>query len=394
MTSKTYCPLPFMHLNIGPRSNVTPCCHFDEEADNTSANIFEIHVSNVNKSPQWHSIQKQLLMGEKPIGCNKCYSDEEKGIRSQREYAINKFGDNVTDRKIRSLELKLGAKCNLTCRTCSSDSSNKWLKEESLMWFGHVNKDWIKEKTARSYWASDKTFWDSLHEISSDLERITFTGGEPMLIDEHFKYLNWLHEKGINPELDYISNGTIPLAKVQKVLDKFDNISMTLSIDAVGSLSDYIRTGSQWENLRQNIRDYSAYFKERNHHLDISATVSVLNVTKLGKLARMCDLLDIEFNLNFLRHPNWMSILGLSDNCKEYVINEISTLDGYISTKNMKKLYDIVKFLNTDETVDLDNIPIWRHIIQREMRYNRVNTNNIAFSRVEPEWWDMLVLEP
>jgi len=64
-----------MHLNIGPRSNVTPCCHFDEKADSTSANIFEISVDEVNKSPQWHNIQKQLLMGEKPIGCNKCYSD-------------------------------------------------------------------------------------------------------------------------------------------------------------------------------------------------------------------------------------------------------------------------------------------------------------------------------
>jgi MoaA/NifB/PqqE/SkfB family radical SAM enzyme len=394
MISKTYCPLPFMHLNIGPRSNVTPCCHFDEKADSTSANIFEISVDEVNKSPQWHNIQKQLLMGEKPIGCNKCYSDEEKGIRSQREFAIATFGDNITDRQVKSLELKLGAKCNLTCRTCSSDSSNKWLKEESLMWFGNVNKDWIKEKTAQSYWASDKTFWNSLHKISTDLEKITFTGGEPMLIDEHFKYLNWLHDKGITPELDYISNGTVPLAKVQKVLDKFDKITMSLSIDAVGSLSNYMRTGSQWENLRQNIRDYSAYFKEHNHHLDIAATVSVFNVTKLGKLARMCDLLDIQFNLNFLRHPSWMSILGLSDNCKEYVIDEISKLDGYISTKKMKTLYNIVKFLNTNETVDLDNTPIWRHIIQREMRYNTVNTNDISFARVDPEWWDMLVLEP
>ena len=215
-----------------------------------------------------------------------------------------------------------------------------------------------------------------------------------MLIDEHFKYLNWLHDKGITPELDYISNGTVPLAKVQKVLDKFDKITMSLSIDAVGSLSNYMRTGSQWENLRQNIRDYSAYFKEHNHHLDISATVSVFNVTKLGKLARMCDLLDIQFNLNFLRHPSWMSVLGLSDNCKEYVIDEISKLDGYISTKKMKTLYNIVKFLNTNETVDLDNTPIWRHIIQREMRYNTVNTNDISFARVDPEWWDMLVLEP
>jgi organic radical activating enzyme len=383
-----------MHLNIGPRSTVTPCCHFDEKVDDTSADIYETPVSIVNKSPQWHKIQKQLMSGNKPAGCHKCYEDEEQGIKSQRQYAISRFGDSMTEREIKSLELKLGAKCNLACRTCSSDSSNKWLKEESLMWFGNINKDWIKKKQSLSGWTSNSDFWDELHKVSHNLEKITFTGGEPMLIDEHFKYLGWLSDNGYKPQLDYITNGTVPLAKIQKTLDKFDNITMTLSIDAVGKLSDYIRTGSNWENLDQNIRDYAEYFKSRGHHLDISSTVSVLNVSRLGKLARLADVLGIEFSLNFLRHPDWMCILHLSEYGREYVVNEISKLDGYISTKNMKKMYDIVKFFNTENNTDLDNMPIWRHILQREIRYNKVNSNSISLAKVDPEWWDILIREP
>jgi MoaA/NifB/PqqE/SkfB family radical SAM enzyme len=393
MTSKTYCPLPFMHLNIGPRSSVTPCCHFDEKVDDTSANVFEIPLKDINKSPQWYKIQKQLISEKKPLGCHKCYEDEENGIKSQRQTAIERFGDGITDREIKSLELKLGAKCNLACRTCSSDSSNKWLKEESLMWFGHINKEWIKQKQSLSGWTGNEKFWNDLHDISHNLEKITFTGGEPMLIDEHFKYLEWLSYNGYKPQLDYITNGTIPLAKTQKILDKFDNITMTLSIDAVGRLSNYIRTGSDWETLEHNIRDYAKYFNSRGHHLDLSATVSVLNVSRIGKLARLADVVNIKFDLNFLRHPSWMSILNLSEHSREYVVNEISKLDGYISTKNMKKMYDIVKFFNTENNAELDDMPIWRHILQREMRYNKVNTNNIALSKVDPEWWDILILE-
>jgi MoaA/NifB/PqqE/SkfB family radical SAM enzyme len=381
-----------MHLNIGPRSTVTPCCHFDEKVDDTQEDIRFINVNDINTTKKWYNLQKELIMGKKPAGCHKCYSDEDNGIKSQRQYAIKRWGDTITAPGIRSLELKLGAKCNLACRTCSSDSSNKWLKEESLMWFGHINKDWIKEKQSRSYWASDEEFWKSLHAISGDLERITFTGGEPMIIDEHFRYLNWLASKNIKPQIDYITNGTIPLARVQKVFDKFDNISMSLSIDAVGKLSDYMRTGSNWETLYQNIKDYNDYFKSRNFHLDISSTVSVLNVHKIGSMAKLSTELDIVWSLNFLRYPEWMSILSLGEAGRQKVIDNLSRYQGHISQEKMKELYKILKFFNSDETVDLDNIPIWRHILQRDHRHNRANPNSsIAFSKVEEEWWDMLV---
>ena len=122
-----------MHLNIGPRSNVTPCCHFDEKVDDTQEDIRFMDINDINRSKKWHKLQKDLIVGRKPAGCHKCYTDEDNGITSQRQVAINMWGDDVHEPGIKSLELKLGAKCNLTCRTCSSDSSNKWLKEESLI---------------------------------------------------------------------------------------------------------------------------------------------------------------------------------------------------------------------------------------------------------------------
>ena len=390
MTSKTYCPLPFLHLNIGPRSKVTPCCHFDEKVDDTQEDIREMNIQDVIKSKKWYKLQKDLITGKEPAGCHKCYDDERNGIKSQRNVAIELWGDDVTASGVKSLELKLGAKCNLACRTCSSDSSNKWLKEESLMWFGNINKEWIKEKQSRSYWASDEVFWKDLHKISDDVKRITFTGGEPMLIDEHFKYLNWLADNNIKPHIDYITNGTIPLVKVQKIFDKFDSISMSLSIDAVGKLSDYIRTGSSWDMLYQNIKDYNQYFKERNFHIDISSTVSVLNVHKIEHMARMCDDLNINWHVNILRYPEWMSLPALSEEMKEYIINKISIMGKSISTEKMKQMYSIVKVLNAEEDVDLDNIPIWRHILQRDMRHNKANSKSISYSKVEPEWWDIL----
>jgi MoaA/NifB/PqqE/SkfB family radical SAM enzyme len=54
------------------------------------------------------------------------------------------FPDADNDTKLKSIELKLGAKCNLECRTCSPNSSNKLLKEGSYERFGKVDKDWIR----------------------------------------------------------------------------------------------------------------------------------------------------------------------------------------------------------------------------------------------------------
>jgi len=53
-----------------------------------------------------------------------------------------------------------------------------------------------------------------------------------------------------------------------------------------------------------------------------------------------------------------------------------------------------VKFFNTENNTDLDNMPIWRHILQREIRYNKVNRNSISLAKVDPEWWDILIREP
>ena len=394
MTSKTYCPLPFMHLNIGPRSAVSPCCHYDEKVGETIEDIRYMDLSDVFRSKKWYTLQKQLISGQKPAGCHKCYSDEDNNIKSQRDIAIERWGTaHTSSSNIKSVELKLGAKCNLACRTCSSDSSNKWLKEESLMWFGNVNKDWMKKKQEQSFWASDESFWQQMYSISDDIEQITFTGGEPMLINEHFHYLSWLADNNKKPHIDYITNGTIPLAKAQKVFDRFDSISMSISIDAVGKLSDYIRTGSDWELLYNNIKDYNDYFKKRGFHIDIASTVSILNVHELHRMAKLTSKLDISWTLNFLNYPEWMSILSLSQPARDYVIENIESVKGHVTSEKMKVLYEVIKFFNNTKEVDLDNLPIWRHILQRDMRHNTANSKSISFSRVQPEWWDILIGE-
>jgi organic radical activating enzyme len=35
--------------------------------------------------------------------------------------------------------------------------------------------------------------------VSSDLEYLQFTGGEPLLIQEQYQYLEWLAENNIDP---------------------------------------------------------------------------------------------------------------------------------------------------------------------------------------------------
>ena len=395
MTSKTYCPLPFVHLNIGPRSTVTPCCHFDDKIDDTQEDIRFTDIKDINRSKKWRTLQKDLVMGKKPAGCHKCYTTEDSGIVSQRQYAINTWGDKIVTPDIKSLELKLGAKCNLACRTCSSDSSNKWLKEESLLWFGHINKEWMKQKQSLSHWASDEDFWNNLHDISHNLESITFTGGEPMLISEHFKYLEWLANNNINPVIDYITNATVPLSTVKSVFDRFEKISMSLSIDAVGRLSNYIRTGSEWEELYTNIKDYAEYFRENGHKIDISTTVSVLNVHKIGQMAKLATSLNIKWYLNFLTYPTWMQIQNLSEANKNIVIDNISKLNGVVREQDMKELYKIIKVLQSEPIIEesAEEIPIWRHILQRDYRHNRANPNRpLSFSRVEPAWWDNLII--
>ena len=99
----------------------------------------------IRNSSRLNLIRKQMLQGTKPKLCNLCWIEEENNIKSKRldqnsiysdifEKALqytNKNGSiDVKKFPLKYLDLRLGNKCNLACRSCVPDSSN-WYEDPS-----------------------------------------------------------------------------------------------------------------------------------------------------------------------------------------------------------------------------------------------------------------------
>ena len=347
----------------------------------------------------WYDLRKKSLKNEYEPGCKNCYFHEESGSGSRRIWANTTFPHTMGKNKITSMELKLGAKCNLACRSCSSLSSNKLLKEDSMLRFGEINKQWMRNLQSYSDWTQDPKFWDELKSISHDMEYIQFTGGEPLLIQEHYDYLKWLGENNVDAAIQYITNATIGVDDYKKSLwDKFTKLVVDFSIDAVGELGEYMRTGSVWEEQVRNIKSFMDYREERMSNnkileLNFSVTVGILNVHRMHELYEwiydmgLGDIVNISINL--VRFPEWMDVSQLNDEAKDIARKELNRIKSSNRYSEFHKGKVNVVLNKLDETPETKQSVLQR-LRFKEKTYNSVNKVPISYKDIMPEWWNKL----
>ena len=428
---KYRCIMPFSHLNITGRGAVLPCCNYDwKKADHEHTikntpyhnavkerfnwqKIPEFHwiqdagLEPILNSKDWASLRKQSAKNVPATGCHDCYYSEKSGSGSRRIWANTEFPDADKDVKLKSIELKLGAKCNLECRSCSGPVSNKLLREDSYINEGVINKEYIKKMTSLSSWINDDVTWGHIKKASRDLEYIQFTGGEPLIIPQHYEYLEWLAKNNIDPKIQYITNGTIGVDDYkEKLWDKFSSLTVDFSLDGTEDLGEYVRTGSTWSEQVKNVIGFVEYMKRRSNknlysHIGVAITVSILNVHNLRPLldfvntlnARMADCDDISYvqlSTNIVYGPDWMDCANLKDEAKEYALKHVQSIidDEKYNSDNRDKLKCIVDRIKDTPTT---NLKFTEMIENKDKAHNFVNPHrDISFERVAPKWWDIL----
>lgn len=401
---KNFCVMPFTHMEIAPRGNTLPCCAFKSQELFKKEDAFTVPSPNVNKiglttifekHAYWVKSRNLALKNEINPACVQCHMEEESGSRSYRQRMNKKYLPYIDiekeKKKLLTLELKLGAKCNIACRMCSSQHSNKLLKEDSIVAFGEVNKDWIRDMQSKSDWATTDVFWNQIYDISHELVSVKFTGGEPLIIQEHFKYLKWMSDNSIDPIINYITNGTVKLTDdIKDIWKKFHHVHMSLSIDAVGDLEEYIRTGTVWEEKKKNINDYIEFLGK--DEVSFTVTVNSLNVDSILNLIDWLvnDMETDNVVFNILMHPAKFNLRNLPDNAKEHInykLNNIINTNSKYSDNIINGLKNIQSSMNRSREDDVD---VAKEILKQEAVYKLANKKEISFEKIEPFWFNIL----
>ncbi len=316
--SKTFCPLPWIHLATRPNGDVRVCCTAnasgagkqDEKTaglvkkDGIAMNLRDHTIEEVWNSEHMRRTRLQMLNGEIPVSCTKCFNEEAKGITSKRQWESAEWKQRLDfDKLIAStkedgtapvsipyFDLRLGNLCQLKCVMCSPHDSSSWIKEWKLQYPQYKNEDLIADQgwdDQYDYtWYKKGSFIDSMKHQAFNIQELYFAGGEPLLIPEHYKILGFMVDEGYAKDcnLRYNSNGLELPDKLFKLWEHFKEVRFNFSIDAYGQRNDYIRYPSKWADIEKNLRKLDENTKD-NTVINIACAIQLLNVGYIDELA-------------------------------------------------------------------------------------------------------------
>lgn len=317
MKSKTFCPLPWIHLATRPNGDVRLCCTANASGAGScdDKSIGLIKKNNIEMNLKQHSVEEiwnsdfmkttrlDMLNDRIPNSCKKCFIEESNGIVSKRQWEtevwaqrvdINSIvektnGDGAIPANIPYFDLRLGNMCQLKCIMCSPHDSSSWIKDWKKQYpkytLAELREDQIWNKNYDYTWYQKGSFLDTMKRQSSNIRELYFAGGEPLLIPEHYKILEFMVETGSakNCVLRYNSNGLELSDRLFKLWYHFKSVKFNFSIDAVGEKNDYIRYPSKWNNIVQALHILDE--TDKNVTVNIATAVQLLNVCYLSDLA-------------------------------------------------------------------------------------------------------------
>jgi len=319
--SSTFCMYPWIHFHAYPNGSAYPCCMADMQfpiGDMKKNTIQEIW----NQAPM-KEIRRQMLNEQPVTACNRCYEQESTGFVSGRISAnkhhghlINRVHETKPDGTLDRFELtywdiRFSNLCNLSCRSCGHIFSSSWYKDQAKL----AGPEWKKTHKVLNYAGRFETdAWDQLVEHIEHVEQIYFAGGEPLLMEEHYKILDELvRQKKFNVRLIYNTNFTHTNLKDKSVFEYwklFDSVSIGASLDGSGRYGEYIRKGTEWSKIEQNRIAMMAICPKVDFY--ISPTLSIMNAWHLPDFHR--DWVERglikpqDLNVNILQDPPYYRI--------------------------------------------------------------------------------------
>ena len=294
--SNTFCILPWVHLSTRPDGSMRVCCTANASSvgptnDKEHGGMVGIlktedgKPNNLNVSDfqtAWNStymknVRLQMLAGEKPPSCLKCYKEEEAGHNSKRMWETKYWSQRVNVDKLVEetaddggvppqlayIDLRFGTKCQLACVMCSPHDSSGWIKDYKAI-FPNVENASLKQTmlwtdkgstngSSYNWHKQNPVFWQQFYEQIPHMQQIYFAGGESLIIEEHYEILEECIRQGHakNLELRYNSNGVEWRDDLFDLWKHFKLVRFHYSVDSIGEMNHYIRYPSTWERTKE-----------------------------------------------------------------------------------------------------------------------------------------------
>ena len=322
---ESLCLAPWTHTYLSPQTERRMCCASREPAQN-----FEQYIDTaggtgryipVTLEAHWNSehmrsVRRRMMAGETLPECDVCNS-KLLNTSVYRDYFGHLFehklpevyattdSSGATTMQPVSWDYRFSNLCNFKCRTCGDMLSSSWETEQKT----HAMVNWADTK---NHWMR-KDIRDQITQFQDTqieaefaeaveqhrIEEIYWVGGEPLMYEQHWRYMQRIVELGDGGKLYARYNTNLSRVNFRgcdlysDILDSIRDWQICASIDGTGATGEYIRTGLDYQQFRTNFEAGLGYQKNRRQ-MRLDFTLTLPGMTEVDAIQALAQEYDVE----------------------------------------------------------------------------------------------------
>jgi len=418
---------PWTHTYLSPQTERRMCCASREPAQNFEQYIdtksgtgryIPVTLEEHWNSPHMQSVRRRMMAGETLPECEVC-NDKLLNTDVYRSYFWHlfkhKYDDVIgkTDLNGRtsmlpvSWDYRFSNLCNFKCRTCGDMLSSSWETEQrqhQMIDWTNAKNTWMQPDVRREITQFQDTQIEEEFSRAVEehrVEEIYWVGGEPLMYEQHWRYMKRIIELGDGPRVYARYNTNLSRVRYGGV-DLFDDIlahirdwQICASLDGTQQIGEYIRTGLDYEQFCRNFEHGLEYaINPRQMRLDFTLTLPGMFET--GAMEKLSQTYGVQLlaKVIFSFSPDIiMSPLALPRTILDPWIDELAG-------RSAGAMRDVLLQLKTRPTFAEQWPDTYRAGLAkgkaRVLKLESIRTQKITMSEIlsarptVKEWWDQI----
>jgi hypothetical protein len=321
----TLCLAPWTHTYLSPQTERRMCCASREPAQNFQQYIdtkagtgkyIPITLEEHWNGEHMRSVRRRMMAGETLPECEVC-NDKLLNTSVYRSYFDSLFGHKYlqvldttdetgyTTMKPVSWDYRFTNLCNFKCRMCGDMLSSSWETEQrqhGMIDWSNPKNIWMKPEVKQQI----ESFQDSQVEAEFSqaveehrVEEVYWVGGEPLMYEQHWRYMKRIVELGDGPNVYARYNTNLSRIDYRginlytDILSRIRDWQICASLDGTGAIGEYIRTGLDYDQWLENFRQGLA-IQHHRRQMRIDFTLTLPGMFEVARVQQLAFELDVD----------------------------------------------------------------------------------------------------
>lgn len=314
----TMCLAPWVHTYLSPQTERRMCCASREPAQNFEQYIdtksgtgryIPLTLEQHWNSEHMQSVRRRMMAGETLPECEVC-NDKLLNTSVYRDYFTHLFGHKLpeifaattpsgrTSLDPVSWDYRFSNLCNFKCRTCGDMLSSAWESEEKshgMVDLSNPKNNWMRADIRQQI----SQFQDSQVEAefaaaveNHAVEEVYWVGGEPLMYEQHWRYMKRIVELGDGPRLYARYNTNLSrveykgVSLYRDILSHVRDWQICASLDGTDKIGEYIRTGLDYEQFISNF-EHGLRYATNPRQMRLDFTLTLPGMFEVGAMERL-----------------------------------------------------------------------------------------------------------